>query len=107
MQKREKDKIKLLLKVLNSLENEYEIYGGSMKATEARSKSNWNMLPNIIREEITKTVMEGGTALYFYKETYPNIFIDVYIIKQALLELGYGVTHEKLSDDGERLIIRW
>jgi hypothetical protein len=31
MQKRGKEKIKLLLKVLNSLENEYEIYGGSMR----------------------------------------------------------------------------
>ena len=78
-----------------------------MRATEARSKSFWNQLPREVQNCILKDVEEGNTSTYFYKETYPNIFIDVYIIKQALLELGYGVTHEKLSDDGERLIIRW
>lgn len=78
-----------------------------MKATEARSKSYWNQLPKEVQECIMKDVEQGQTSTYLYKENYPNIFIDIYIIKQALMELGYGVTHEKLCNDGERLIIRW
>lgn len=78
-----------------------------MRATEARSKSYWNQLPKEVQECIMKDVEQGQTFTYLYKETYSNLFIDICIIKQALVELGYGVTHEKLCNDVERLIIRW
>ena len=78
-----------------------------MRAIEARSQSYWNLLPKEIQDGIKKNVECGGTALFFYKETNPDVFLDVHLTKQYLTELGYGIMHEKLHEDGERLIIKW
>lgn len=60
-----------------------------MKASEAKIKSVWNSIPDIIRSKIQEAVKYGVLYTYLYKSVIPEAFnhIDTTIAKLQLL--GY------------------
>lgn len=89
-----------------------------MTAHEARVKTLWNRLPDVIRREIEVEVKSQYTKNYhneyivnFYKSIYPDLFKRIADIVLILRDLNYKVQHYPvILDDGktdEKLEIRF
>lgn len=60
-----------------------------MKASEAKIKSVWNSIPEVIRSKIQDMVESGLLYTYMYKSVRPEAFDDIDTTIAKLQLLGY------------------
>lgn len=81
-----------------------------MNAKEAREKSLWNTINDVVREEIMYQVEIGFTELIFYNSKDNGLYQCLCEDKEYLKELGYKFEGKKIDNNGETdylITLKW
>lgn len=70
-----------------------------MKASEAKIKTVWNSIPDVIRSKIQYMVGCGSLSTYFYKSLTPEAFKDIDTTLLKLQLLGYKTEYDEVDID--------